>query len=102
MTEILLIASLGNFFFLHNYSCIHSSVLFSYHHLFELYIYDCFLVALLPFGFKEDWLKLLISRIRLDEIHFPQLFSKLYHVSNSENGEEVDSSGSPVSTKHIF
>ncbi|KAJ6675460.1 hypothetical protein OIU85_011601 [Salix viminalis] len=46
---------------------------------------------------REEWMKLLIFTIRLDEIHFPQLFSKLYHVSNSENGEEVDSSGSPVS-----
>ncbi|KAB5527024.1 hypothetical protein DKX38_020871 [Salix brachista] len=52
--------------------------------------------------FREEWMKLLIFRIRLDEIHFPQLFSKLYYVSNSENGEEVDSSGSPVSTEKEY
>ncbi|KAJ6722827.1 hypothetical protein OIU74_007415 [Salix koriyanagi] len=57
--------------------------------LYCLIIYDCFMVAFLPPGFREEWMKLLIFRIRLDEIHFPQLFSKLYYVSNSENGEEV-------------
>uniref|UniRef100_A0A6N2MSF4 Uncharacterized protein n=1 Tax=Salix viminalis TaxID=40686 RepID=A0A6N2MSF4_SALVM len=67
-----------------------------------LIIYDCFMVAFLPPGFREEWMKLLIFRIRLDEIHFPQLFSKLYYVSNSENGEVVDSSGSPVSTEKEY
>ncbi|KAJ6679560.1 hypothetical protein OIU79_019334 [Salix purpurea] len=44
--------------------------------LYCLIIYDCFMVAFLPPGFREEWMKLLIFRIRLDEIHFPQLFSK--------------------------
>ncbi|WCJ36704.1 ARM repeat superfamily protein [Euphorbia peplus] len=40
-------------------------------------------------GFGEDWLKLLLSRICLEEIYFPKLFSRLYCVGYSENSENV-------------
>ncbi|CAK7347981.1 unnamed protein product [Dovyalis caffra] len=48
------------------------------------------------------WLKLLLSRICLDEIHFPRLFSKSHYVGNSENGGEVDSSENPFSTEQTY
>ncbi|XP_065872290.1 uncharacterized protein [Euphorbia lathyris] len=40
-------------------------------------------------GFREDWLKLLLSRICLEEIHFPILFTRLYCVGDSENSERI-------------
>ncbi|XP_058216445.1 uncharacterized protein LOC131327350 [Rhododendron vialii] len=38
-------------------------------------------------GFGEDWLKLLLSKICLEEHQFPQLFSRLYPVGASEDGD---------------
>ncbi|WCJ18719.1 ARM repeat superfamily protein [Euphorbia peplus] len=43
-------------------------------------------------GFGEDWLKLLLSRICLEEIYFPKLFSRLYCIGGSEKSENVFSS----------
>lgn len=47
-----------------------------------------FLVFVSLVGFKEDWFKLLVSRVCVEEIHFPQLFSKLCQVSVSGNLSE--------------
>ncbi|XVF84413.1 hypothetical protein PTKIN_Ptkin17bG0035200 [Pterospermum kingtungense] len=50
-------------------------------------------------GFREDWFKLLLSRLCLEDIHFPPLFSKLCEGSASENrgnggsGDNLFSSG---------
>lgn len=41
-------------------------------------------------GFGEDWLKLLLSKICLEEHQFPQLFSRLYPVGAFEDGEDVN------------
>lgn len=41
-------------------------------------------------GFEEDWLKLLLSRICLEESHFPMLFSKLCPVGSSGNYENIE------------
>ncbi|KAA8515980.1 hypothetical protein F0562_019159 [Nyssa sinensis] len=40
-------------------------------------------------GFGEDWLKLLLSRICLEENQLPCLFSKLWPVGGSENLEDI-------------
>lgn len=39
-------------------------------------------------GFEEDWLKLLLSKICLEEHQFPQLFSGLYPAGASEDSED--------------
>ncbi|KAE8661256.1 ARM repeat superfamily protein, putative isoform 2 [Hibiscus syriacus] len=36
-------------------------------------------------GYREDWFKLLLSRLCLEDIHFPALFSKLCEGNASEN-----------------
>lgn len=40
-------------------------------------------------GFGEDWLKLILSRICLEEPYFPRFFSKLSLVDDSKIGEDV-------------
>lgn len=45
---------------------------------------------MVPVGFEEDWLKLLLSRICLEESHFPMLFSKLCPVGRSGNYENIE------------
>uniref|UniRef100_A0A5B6YGT3 Putative ataxin-10 n=1 Tax=Davidia involucrata TaxID=16924 RepID=A0A5B6YGT3_DAVIN len=40
-------------------------------------------------GFGEDWLKLLLSKICLEENLLPQLFSKLWPAGASENTEDI-------------
>ncbi|KAJ9188401.1 hypothetical protein P3X46_003760 [Hevea brasiliensis] len=53
-------------------------------------------------GFGEDWLKLLLSRICLEEAHFPQLFSGLCSVGESENSEDISSSSSNFSMEQAY
>ncbi|EOY14176.1 ARM repeat superfamily protein, putative isoform 5 [Theobroma cacao] len=42
-------------------------------------------------GFGEDWFKLLLSRLCLEDIHFPLVFSKSCEGSSSENSGNTDS-----------
>lgn len=54
-------------------------------------------------GFGEEWLKLLLSRICLEDIYFPQLFSRIYGVcSNRENEEEISLSSNPFFTEQAY
>uniref|UniRef100_A0A2C9VUJ1 Ataxin-10 domain-containing protein n=1 Tax=Manihot esculenta TaxID=3983 RepID=A0A2C9VUJ1_MANES len=53
-------------------------------------------------GFGEDWLKLLLSRICLEEVHFPQLFSRFYSVEESENSEDINSSDGHFSREQAY
>ncbi|XP_042968508.1 ataxin-10 [Carya illinoinensis] len=41
-------------------------------------------------GFGEDWLKLILSRICLEEPHYPRLFSKLSLVGDANVGEDTE------------
>ncbi|KAE9592246.1 putative Ataxin-10 domain-containing protein [Lupinus albus] len=52
-------------------------------------------------GFGEDWLKLLLSRIFLEESQLPVLFSKLRFVDIPE-GEDTDSSVDHCSSEQAF
>ncbi|XP_022134090.1 ataxin-10 isoform X2 [Momordica charantia] len=54
------------------------------------------------FGFGEDWVKLLLSRICLEEPYFPLLFSKLCPVDNSKDGEKVESEDVSFSSEQAF
>lgn len=56
--------------------------------LFEL-IFCVFSGFYLTVGFGEDWLKLILSRICLEEPYFPRFFSKLSLVDDSKIGEDV-------------
>lgn len=54
-------------------------------------------------GFGEEWLKLLLSRICLEDIYFPPLFSRIHGVgSYCENGEEIDLSSNPFLTEQAY
>lgn len=54
--------------------------------------YFHFFCWLLPVGFREDWLKLLLSRICLEDVHFPILFPKLCEVCATEDTEDTGNS----------
>lgn len=53
-------------------------------------------------GFKEDWFKLLVSRTCVEEIQFPQLFSKLSQVGASGNCEDSNSREGTFSSEQAF
>ncbi|KAB1218049.1 Ataxin-10 [Morella rubra] len=53
-------------------------------------------------GFVEDWLKLILSRITLEEPHFPRLFSKLTPVGDSEIGQDTDFRDDLFSSEQAF
>lgn len=53
-------------------------------------------------GFGEDWLKLILSRICLEESLFPQLFSKLCLVGAFRNGEEFGFGDDLFSSEQAF
>ncbi|XP_012083504.1 ataxin-10 [Jatropha curcas] len=53
-------------------------------------------------GFGEHWLKMLLSRICLEEVHFPQLFSRLYCVADYENSEDISSISDHFSTEQAY
>ncbi|CAA0836051.1 ARM repeat superfamily protein [Striga hermonthica] len=44
-------------------------------------------------GFRQDWVKLLLSRICIEEPCFPSIFSKLSRVAEAVNSSEVNSFG---------
>ena len=50
----------------------------------------CVIFVLLLVGFGEDWIKLLLSRICLDENQFRRLFSRLHPVGTFENGQDIN------------
>lgn len=56
--------------------------------LFEL-IFCVFSGFYLIVGFGEDWLKLILSRICLEEPYFPRFFSKFSLVDDSKIGEDI-------------
>ncbi|KAJ0100466.1 hypothetical protein Patl1_20059 [Pistacia atlantica] len=60
------------------------------------------LVTASSVGFKEDWLKLLVSRICVEEIHFPLLFSNLYQVSAPVQLEDPNLIDNTFSTEQAF
>lgn len=47
-------------------------------------------------------MKLLLSRICLEEVHFPQLFSRFYSVEESENSEDINSSDGHFSREQAY
>ncbi|XVE81724.1 hypothetical protein DITRI_Ditri15bG0088700 [Diplodiscus trichospermus] len=53
-------------------------------------------------GFGEDWFKLLLSRLCLEDIHFPPLFSKLCEGSAFENSGNTDSGNDLFSLEQAF
>ncbi|CAA2994473.1 ataxin-10 [Olea europaea subsp. europaea] len=53
-------------------------------------------------GFKEDWLKLLLSTICLDKSYFAPIFSKLFLVSSAENFDSDISTGNHFGGEHAF
>lgn len=53
-------------------------------------------------GFREDWFKLLLSRLCLEDIHFPPLFSKLCEGSASENNGNAGSGDNLFSSDQAF
>ncbi|KAL2468067.1 ARM repeat superfamily protein [Forsythia ovata] len=53
-------------------------------------------------GFKEDWLKLLLSRICLDKSYFSPVFSKLFPVSTAENCDDDISRDNHYGGEHAF
>jgi ataxin-10 len=56
----------------------------------------------LTVGFGEDWLKLILSRICLEEPYFPRLFSKLSLVDDSKIGEDIGSGDDLVLSEQAF
>ncbi|XP_031280508.1 ataxin-10-like isoform X2 [Pistacia vera] len=60
------------------------------------------LVTASSVGFKEDWLKLLVSRICVEEIHFPLFFSNLYQVSAPVQLEDPNLIDNTFSTEQAF
>lgn len=60
------------------------------------------MVAVFPVGFGEDWLKLVISKICLEGIHFPQLFMELHCIDNSETEKEINPSEDPFLIEHAY
>lgn len=53
-------------------------------------------------GFGEDWLKLILSRICLEEPHFPRLFPNLNHVNNSKIAEDIEFGGDHFLPEQAF
>ncbi|PRQ54394.1 putative Ataxin-10 domain-containing protein [Rosa chinensis] len=53
-------------------------------------------------GFGEDWYKLLLSRICLEEPFFRPLFSSLQCVGGNENGEDTERGEEPFSKEQEF
>ncbi|XP_022717604.1 ataxin-10 [Durio zibethinus] len=53
-------------------------------------------------GFGEDWFKLLLSRLCLEDIHFPRLFFKLCKSSASENSGISDPRDDLFSSEQAF
>ncbi|CAI9777968.1 unnamed protein product [Fraxinus pennsylvanica] len=53
-------------------------------------------------GFKEDWLKLLLSRICLDNSYFSPVFSKLFLVRSVENLDDDISTDNHFGGEHAF
>ncbi|XP_030932493.1 uncharacterized protein LOC115958236 [Quercus lobata] len=53
-------------------------------------------------GFREDWLKLILSKICLEGPHFPPLFLKLCHFGASSNGEDIEFRNDLFSSEHAF
>ncbi|XWS27601.1 hypothetical protein CRYUN_Cryun26dG0130700 [Craigia yunnanensis] len=53
-------------------------------------------------GFEEDWFKLLLSRLCLEDIHFLLLFFKLCEGSASENNGNIDSGDDLFSSEQAF
>ncbi|TXG70844.1 hypothetical protein EZV62_005779 [Acer yangbiense] len=54
---------------------------------FNFYIFFVFVLVLYVLvGFGEDWFKLIVSRVCLEDIHFPVLFSKLKDSSLGDDG----------------
>lgn len=53
-------------------------------------------------GFGEDWLKLLLSKICIEEPHFPVLFSRMCHVGASTKGENADVENGIFSAEQAF
>ena len=59
-------------------------------------------VVVISVGFGEDWFKLLLSRLCLEDIHFPPLFFKLCEGSASENSGNTDSGDDLFSSEQAF
>ncbi|XP_019051877.1 PREDICTED: ataxin-10 [Nelumbo nucifera] len=53
-------------------------------------------------GFREDWLKLLLSRVFFEDNHFPQLFSKLSSAQSTIIGGDVDHGDSLFTAAEVF
>ncbi|KAJ8900372.1 hypothetical protein K2173_025012 [Erythroxylum novogranatense] len=53
-------------------------------------------------GFKEDWLKLLLSRICLEEAYFPQIFSLFSQSVDSENCGDVNQNADYFSPEQAY
>ncbi|XVF24548.1 hypothetical protein REPUB_Repub13aG0137800 [Reevesia pubescens] len=53
-------------------------------------------------GFGEDWFKLLLSRLCLEDIHFSPLFFKLFEGSASENIGNTDSGDDLFTSEQAF
>lgn len=53
-------------------------------------------------GFGEDWLKLILSTICLEEPHFPWLFSKLCLFDVFSNGEDIEGGNDLFSSEQVF
>ncbi|KAK8613295.1 hypothetical protein V6N13_101061 [Hibiscus sabdariffa] len=53
-------------------------------------------------GFREDWFKLLLSRLCLEDIHFPEVFFKLSEVNASENRGNTALGDNHFSSKQAF
>ncbi|EEF50443.1 conserved hypothetical protein [Ricinus communis] len=53
-------------------------------------------------GYGEDWFKLLLSRICLEEEYFYKLFSCFYCAGDSENSEGISSSSDLFSTEQAY
>lgn len=61
-----------------------------------------FWLVVLTVGFGEDWLKLILSRICLEEPHYPRLFSKLCLVDDANLGEDTDFKDNIFSSEQAF
>lgn len=58
--------------------------------------------GVLTAGFREDWLKLILSKICLEGPHFPPLFLKLCLFGASSNGEDIEFRNDLFSSEHAF
>ncbi|OMO89447.1 Armadillo-like helical [Corchorus olitorius] len=53
-------------------------------------------------GFREDWFKLLLSRLCLEDTYFPPLFDRLREESSFENSGNTDSGDNFFSSEQAF